>query len=327
MDIHKNARLSFRSRESLAEFVVKQGATRKAAAAAFRVTAKTVAKWVGRYIESGVAGLGDRSSRPRCCPRQTSSSLVEEVVVLRRGHMPGYEIARRTGLSPASVSRILRRARLSRWRDLNPPPPVQRYEHPRPGDLLHLDIKGMTRFSEVSRRGDGRLRGKRKHPGFLALHVAVDDHSRMAFTQMLPDQKAETTIGFLRSAVEFFARHGIGVRALLTDNGSCYRSGQFRVACQQMQLKHRRTRPYTPLALMARRRGLSRPRCANGPTPNTGSNRSNEISACSPGPTTTTTKDHMVASTTSRPSAAPISVQPLDHLQSPSSPEITTAPN
>jgi hypothetical protein len=101
--------------------------------------------------------------------------------------MPGYEIARRTGLSPASVSRILRRARLSRWRDLNPPPPVVRYEHPRPGDLLHLDIKGMTRFSEVNLRGDGRLRGKRKHPGFLALHVAVDDHSRMAFTQLLPD--------------------------------------------------------------------------------------------------------------------------------------------
>ena len=145
--------------------------------------------------------------------------------------MPGYEIARRTGLSPASVSRILRRARLSRWRDLNPPPPVQRYEHPRPGDLLHLDIKGMTRFGEVSLRGDGRLRGKRKHPGFLALHVAVDDHSRLAFTQMLPDQKAETTIGFLNSAVEFFATHGIGVRALLTDNGSSYRSHQFRHAC------------------------------------------------------------------------------------------------
>jgi transposase InsO family protein len=246
MDIHKNARLSFRSRESLAEFVIEQGSTRKAAAATFRVRAKTVAKWVGRYVQFGRAGLGDRSSRPRLCPRQTSSSLVEEVVVLRRGHMPGYESARRTGLSPASVSRILRRARLSRWRDLNPPPPIQRYEHPVPGDLVHLDIKGMTRFSEVSRRGDGRLRGKRKHPGFLALHVAVDDHSRMAFTQMLSDQKAETTIGFLHSAVDFFARHGIGVRALLTDNGSCYRSGQFRQACQQMQLKHRRTRPYTP---------------------------------------------------------------------------------
>jgi transposase-like protein len=171
MDIHKNARLSFRSREALGKFVMEQGATRKAAAAAFRVSSKTVAKWVGRYLEFGASGLGDRSSRPRLCPRQTSSFLVEEVVVLRRGHMPGYEIARRTGLSPASVSRILRRARLSRWRDLNPPPPVQRYEHPRPGDLLHLDIKGMTRFSEVSRRGDGRLRGKHKHPGFLAIAV------------------------------------------------------------------------------------------------------------------------------------------------------------
>jgi transposase InsO family protein len=160
--------------------------------------------------------------------------------------MPGYEIARRTGLSPASVSRILRRARLSRWRDLNPPPPIQRYEYAAPGDLVHLDIKGMTRFSEVNLRGDGRLRGKQKHPGFLALHVAVDDHSRMAFTKMLPDQKAETTIAFLHSAVEFFASHGIGVRALLTDNGSSYRSSQFRSACLHMQLSHRRTRPYTP---------------------------------------------------------------------------------
>jgi transposase InsO family protein len=246
MDIHKNARLSYRSREALARFVVEQGATRKAAAAAFRVSARTAGKWVGRFQLAGMDGLLDRSSRPHRSPRQTCSSLLEKVLSLRRQHMPGYEIARRTGLSPASVSRILRRARLSRWRDLNPPPPVVRYEHPRPGDLLHLDIKGMTRFSEVSLRGDGRLRGRQKHPGFLALHVAVDDHSRMAFTQMLPDQKAETTIGFLNSAVEFFARHGIGVRALLTDNGSSYRSRQFRQACQQMAIKHSRTRPYTP---------------------------------------------------------------------------------
>ncbi len=246
MDIHKNAALSLRSREALARFVVEQGATRKAAAAAFRVGAKTAGKWVSRYQASGAAGLLDRSSRPHHSPRQTAFLLVEKVLALRRGHMPGYEIARRTGTSPASVSRILRRARLSRWRDLNPPPPVQRYEHPNPGDLLHLDIKGMTRFSNVSLRGDGRLRGKRKHPGFLALHVAVDDHSRMAFTQMLPNQKADTTIGFLNSAVEFFATHGIGIRALLTDNGSSYRSQQFRQACQKMAIKHSRTRPYTP---------------------------------------------------------------------------------
>jgi len=171
---------------------------------------------------------------------------VEKVVAFRRQGYNGWRIGHELGLSPATVSRILRRARLSRWRDLNPPPPVVRYEHAAPGDLLHLDIKGMTRFSEVSLRGDGRLRGKSKHPGFLALHVAVDDHSRMAFTQMLPDQKAETTIGFLHQAVDFFARHGIGVRALLTDNGSSYRSRQFRLACQQLAIQHRRTRPYTP---------------------------------------------------------------------------------
>jgi transposase InsO family protein len=246
MDYHKNAPWTAVSRGRLARLVIEDGVRLVSAAARFSVSSKTAAKWVARYRQLGDAGLADRSSRPHVSPRQTSSLLVEKVLALRRGHMPGYEIARRTGLSPASVSRILRRAKLSRWRDLNPPPPIQRYEHPRPGDLLHLDIKGMTRFSEVSLRGDGRLRGKQKHPGFLALHVAVDDHSRMAFTQMLADQKAETTIGFLNSAVEFFATHGIGVRALLTDNGSSYRSRQFRHACQQMAIKHSRTRPYTP---------------------------------------------------------------------------------
>ena len=243
MDIPQNARLSFRGREQLVRFVLERGFPRKAAA--FCVSAKTAGKWVERFLLAGADGLRDRSSRPLRSLRRATDSLASRVVELRRGHMPGYEIARRTGASPATVSRILRRARLSRWRDLNPPP-VQRYEHPAPGDLLHLDIKGMTRFGEVSRRGDGRLRGKRSHPGLLALHVAVDDHSRMAFTQLLADQKAETTIGFLRAAVGFFATHGIGVRALLTDNGSSYRSKQFRTACGQMQLKHRRTRPYTP---------------------------------------------------------------------------------
>ncbi|MGB9507198.1 MAG: IS481 family transposase [Candidatus Acidiferrum sp.] len=246
MDIHKNARLSFRSRESLAKFVIDQGATRKAAAAAFRVSAKTAAKWIVRFRVAGLDGLLDRSSRPHRSPRRLPDSLADQVVQLRRQRLPGYLIAHRTGLSPASVSRILRRARLSRWRDLDPPPPVQRYEHPVPGDLLHLDIKGMTRFSEVRRRADGRLRGKQKHPGFLALHVAIDDHSRIAFTQMLPDQKAETTIGFLHAAIEFFATHRISIRALLTDNGSCYRSAPFRQACSRMHIKHHRTRPYTP---------------------------------------------------------------------------------
>ena len=111
---------------------------------------------------------------------------------------------------------------------------------------MHLDIKGMTRFSEVSLRGDGRLRGKSKHPGLLALHIAIDDHSRLAFTQMLPDQQASTTIGFLNAARHFYASHGINVRELLTDNGPNYCSRQFALACKELDIQHRRTRPYTP---------------------------------------------------------------------------------
>jgi transposase InsO family protein len=246
MDIHQNARLTLRSREAMVLYVLQDGFTRKAAAAAFRVSARTVAKWIGRFQREGPAGLRDRSSRPRRSPRRVEEALRARVIELRRSRRAGYWIGLQTGLSAATVSRILRHARLSRWRDLNPPVPVVRYEHERPGDLLHLDIKGMTRFTEVSQRGDGRLRGKRKHPGFCALHIAIDDHSRAAFTQMLPDQKAETTIGFLRDATAFFAERNVAVRALLTDNGSSYRSHKFRDACAAMQIKHRRTRPYTP---------------------------------------------------------------------------------
>jgi len=246
MDIHKNARLSFRSREFLVQQVLEHAVTLKAAAASFNVTAKTAAKWVRRYRVLGSVGLYDRSSRPHRSPRRVPEAVVEHVLQLRRQHTPGYEIAGRTAISPASISRILRRAHLSRWRDLHPAPPVVRYEHAAPGDLLHLDIKGMTRFQQVSWRADGRRRGQHKHPGWEALHVAVDDHSRMAFTQILPDQKTPTTIAFLKDAVDFFARHGITVRALLTDNGSSYRSHHFRRACLQMGLQHRRTRPYSP---------------------------------------------------------------------------------
>ena len=246
MDLHQNARLTLRSRELLARYVLEVGFTRKAAAAAFRVSARTAGKWVGRFQQDGREGLMDRSSRPRRSPRQVAEPIRQRVVELRRERKAAFWIARETGLSTATVSRILRRARLSRWRDLNPRPPVVRYEHERPGDLLHLDIKGMTRFTEVSRRADGRLRGKRKHPGFCALHIAIDDRSRVAFTRMLPDQQAGTTIGFLREATAFFAERNVQIRALLTDNGSAYRSHRFRAVCDQMQLKHRRTRPYTP---------------------------------------------------------------------------------
>ena len=166
MDIHKNARLTLRSREALVETVTR-GVAFSHAAASFHVTPKTAAKWVRRYQSEGADGLRDRSSRPHRSPRATSSPQVGWVIELRRQHRPAYHIAQCTGLSPATVSRILRRARLSRWRDLHPLPPVVRYEHPFPGDLLHLDIKGQWRCAEPPTqdvfvaRGGGRHRAKR----------------------------------------------------------------------------------------------------------------------------------------------------------------------
>jgi transposase InsO family protein len=247
MDIHKNARLTPRGREALAKKVLCRQATLNSAAAEFKVSARTAAKWTHRYLAEGTVGLVDRSSRPHRSPRATAPSRVDQVIELRRQYTPGYQIAQRTGLSPATISRILQRAHLNRWRHLHPAPPVVRYEHPHPGDLLHLDIKALTRYQQVLMRADGRRRGPRNaHCGSEALHIAIDDHSRLAFTQLLPDQKTETTIAFLQQAIDFYARHGIRIRALLTDNGSSYRSRHFRQLCHQLGLHHSLTRPYTP---------------------------------------------------------------------------------
>jgi transposase InsO family protein len=246
MDLHQNARLTFRSRETLAKKIMMERMTLKAAAAAFNVSRKTAAKWLRRYRILGLSGLRDRSSRPLHSPRRTSSDRTAQVIALRRQLCPAYHIAQATGLSPATVSRILQRAQLNRWRHLHPAPPVVRYEYPAPGDLLHLDIKGMTRYQQVSMRGDGRRRGRPQFAGWQALHVAIDDHSRLAFSRMLPNQQSETAIVFLRDAIAFYAHHGIPIRRLLTDNGSCYRSRQFRAACLQLGIQHRFTRPYTP---------------------------------------------------------------------------------
>jgi transposase InsO family protein len=245
MVIHKNARLTLRSREDLIQLVA-GGMALKLAAARFRVTAKTASKWVRRHHDDAARGLHDRPSRPKRMPRQTSRERRDQIIAQRREMKPGYRIAQSMGLSAATVSRILRPRKLSRWRDLNPRPPVQRYEHPFPGDLLHLDMKGMTHFQQVSVRGDGRLRGRQQFAGCEALHVAIDDHSRLAYSQLLPNQQASTAIAFLKGAVAFYAQHGIRIRGLLTDNGSCYRSHEFRRCCEQLDIRHRFTRPYTP---------------------------------------------------------------------------------
>src|SRR5437773_914960 len=293
MDLHQNARLTFRSRETLANKIMIEKVTLKAAAAAFNVSRKTAAKWVYRYRTLGLPGLRDRSSRPLHSPRRTSAELIAQVIGLRRQLRPAYHIAQATSLSPATVSRILQRAQLNRWRHLHPAPPVVRYEHPAPGDLLHLDIKGMTRYQQVSIRGDGRRRGRPQFAGWQALHVAIDDHSRLAFSRMLPNQQTQTAIAFLRAAVAFYAQHGIPIRRLLTDNGSCYRSRHFRAACLQLGIQHCFTRPTLP-APTARPNASFKPPCASGPMFAITSTLKNATSISRLGWSTTTSTVRMV---------------------------------
>jgi transposase InsO family protein len=246
MDSHKNARLTARSRELLALKVVQQGGTLKLAAASFSVTEKTAAKWVRRYREQGVAGLADRSSRPHRLYRPTSSQTVERVEALRRQRWTGHRIARQTGLSRSTVSRILGRLQLNRIRDLEPAPPIQRYEHEAPGDRLHLDIKKLARIAQPSHRVTGNRRHTVKGIGWEYVHVAIDDHSRIATSGVYPDQKRSSVVAGLHATVAWYARLGIRFKAVLTDNGPSYRSLQFAQACRALGLKHRFTRPYTP---------------------------------------------------------------------------------
>jgi transposase InsO family protein len=245
MDIHKNARLTLIRREQLVEQVLVHKLSLQAAAIAFRVCSRTAAKWTRRYQQEGSAGLHDRSSRPHRSPRRTGEALAQRVEQLRRQRFSGLHIAKVTGLSRATVSRILRRLGLNRIRDLEPAIPIVRYEHAAPGDMLHLDIKQLGRFSDVKMRPDGRRRGKH-HCRWEYLHVAIDDHSRIAFTQILPTFTAADAVAFLFAAVAYYATLGITIRRLLTDNGHCYRSHAFRAAVLQLGLTHHFTRPYTP---------------------------------------------------------------------------------
>jgi transposase InsO family protein len=225
---------------------VEEKCTLKLAAASFNVSAKTAAKWVRRYREGGASGLGDRSSRPKHLHQPTSSELVGRVEALRRERWTGQRIAQQTGLSRATVSRILKRLSLSRVRDLEPKLPVQRYEHVAAGDLLHLDIKKLGRIVRPSHRVTGDRRDSVDGAGWEYVHVAIDDHSRIAFSAIYPDEKAGSTVAFLHAALAYYGRFGIRFRAVLTDNGPAYRSQAFAATCRVLGIKHRFTRPYTP---------------------------------------------------------------------------------
>jgi transposase InsO family protein len=246
MDYHQNARLTIHSREQLAKRVLEQGFTLKLAAANFNVSAKTAAKWVRRYRENGIAGLGDRSSRPLRCPRLTSSPLLEKVLALRRLRYNGWRIAHELHLSRATVSRILRRAGLNRLRSLDPPPPVVRYEHKHPGDLIHFDIKRLARIVKPGHRIHGDRTRETRGAGYEYLHIAIDDHSRIGFAAILPDQTHQSAILFFLMARAFYSRFGFSCRRVLTDNGACYRHWLFTQTLTRQHLKHRFTRPYTP---------------------------------------------------------------------------------
>jgi transposase InsO family protein len=246
MDYHQNARLTIHSREQLAKIVMERGCTLKAAAAAFNVSSKTASKWARRYREQGTAGLRDRSSRPLRSPRETPSSLLERVLALRRMRCNGWRIAGQLHLSRATVSRILRRAGLNRLRSLDPPPPVIRYEHKHPGDLIHFDIKRLARIRKPGHRVTGDRRKESRGVGWEYLHIAIDDHSRIAFSAILPDQTHHSAMRFFLMARAYYARFGFSIRRVLTDNGSCYKHWLFRKLLHRQHVKHRFTRPYTP---------------------------------------------------------------------------------
>jgi transposase InsO family protein len=247
MNVHKNAPLTPKGREAMVRSVVEGGLSQADAADQFNTTAKTVAKWVGRFRREGVDGLRDRSSRPHSSPSQTPPATGAAVEKLRRQRHTGKQIAVEVGVSPATVSRILRRLGLSRIRDLEPVEPVRRYEREQPGELIHIDIKKLGRFVRPGHRITGdRQKGESRGAGHEFVHVAIDDASRLAFSQIRRDQKKESAIAFLNEAVNYYRSLGIKVAGIMTDNGSCYRAKAFARACRKLGLNHIFTRPYRP---------------------------------------------------------------------------------
>jgi transposase InsO family protein len=259
MRLHGNAALSWSGRRRLAERVVIEGWTLTAAAAAAGVSVRCARKWVGRYRLDGERGLFDRSSRPRRVANRTPEERVRVIVAMRRLRFSGPEIAELLGMAVSTVSGILTRQGLGRLGRLGLEQPL-RYERSRPGELLHIDVKRLGRIEGGAGKrafgGERRLRynptrtdreGKRRrHVGYEYVHVCVDDYSRLAYAEVLPDEKTTTAIGFLERAVSFYRGRGIRVERLLTDNGSAYVSARHALACRKLGIRHSRTRPYRP---------------------------------------------------------------------------------
>jgi transposase InsO family protein len=245
MDIHKNARTTPHSRAVIAQRV-EAGESPAAVARHFGLCDRTVRKWTARAAEGELA-LEDRSCRPHHSPRAISSGLLVEMERLRRRwRWTGAQIAEGVGVSRATVARSLRQLGLARLGPAEPVPPGRRYEWAQPGQLVHLDIKKLGRIGQIGHRITGDRRIRTRGIGWEFVHVCIDDCSRVSYAEVLPDERAVTVAGFLRRTLTWFARRGVIVQRLLTDNGSAYRSHRLAALCRVRRLGHRFTRPYTP---------------------------------------------------------------------------------
>ncbi len=246
MKLHGNAKTCPHSRRLLVERL-ERGWTLTEAAQAAGVSARTASKWRARWRGEGDAGLSDRSSAPKRVPHRTPADRVRVIELLRRLRMTAAEIAEVLGMALSTVSAILKRIGLGKRSRLEPLEPPNRYECSRPGELLHIDVKKLARFSRPGHRMLGRGRGRfETAAGYEYLHVCVDDHSRVADAELLPNEQAQSAIAFLRRALAFFAARGVGCERILTDNGSAYRARAYALACLAFGLRHTRTRPRRP---------------------------------------------------------------------------------
>ena len=246
MNIHENARTTPASRALLVERVQHEGWSIQEAADAIGVSRRTALKWLNRFAEEGRGGLRDRPSRAHHLPHATPAEWADLIAYLRQFRQPARLIARQLGMARSTVSAVLHRRGLGPLRSLEPPSRPCRYERRKPGDLLHLDIKKLGRFRRPGHRvtGDRTVRSARS--GWDYIHVAIDDHSRLAYAEILEDETSGSCVDFLQRAVHWFAEQGIRIRRVLTDNGVGYRSYWFRTTCQLIKVRHLRTRPHRP---------------------------------------------------------------------------------
>ena len=246
MNLHANARTTPATRLLLCQRVLNEDWSVSDAASAMGISRGTVYKWLWRYEEEGESGLEDRSSAPHQVWNRTSRWLEWRVEQLRRMKLIAWSIAERLDMAISTVGGILRRLGLGRLSALEPKEAVVRYERERPGELIHLDVKKLGRFKRPGKRVRKNRQTQNQGAGWEFVHVCVDDHTRLGYAEILPDERKESAVGFLKRASQWLRRHGVRVERVMTDNGSAFCSYAFRDACDALGARHLRTRPYRP---------------------------------------------------------------------------------